>query len=472
LTGLTGSGDFGTIARVISFGKWHANVAVPSSVQRVASAFLAARSRTHIILILSGFILLRVFLSLRSGIIPQGDGLREGVLLGQFLQGQLTVNQLVDNVGGFLRTRSTQLLYPLLISPQPIIGWSVETHLLVLNTILGSVLVAASYRVAVRLNGQTYAVLVALLTCSMTGPYWIARFGLVDNLLYAALPLFGLSVIGWLGDRTLKSFAFMSLGTGVLALSRPEGLLVIACVTQVFVWKFLRRYFSRRAVTGVLLLSVATAASGAILIVRSSPLLHRSLLSNGTVSMGLAESAFTLFNQRTQDGSSESDRVFARYSAILDAALERSRLARERAAAQGEKPPPPISEDFRNLAYQMSTEALAAITAHPLHYLLKIPMRGLALLFPWTYQPWSAAHLLYEAVYTLFLAIGFVLLIRRGVPDTPILVLSVIPLSILFFLSAYGIDNDLKHRNGVLVGLNLIAPLGYFLSSRPAAQAL
>jgi hypothetical protein len=244
------------------------------------------------------------------------------------------------------------------------------------------------------------------------------------------------------------------------------------CVTQVFVWKFLRRYFSRRAVTGVLLLSVATAASGAILIVRSSPLLHRSLLSNGTVSMGLAESAFTLFNQRTQDGSSESDRVFARYSAILDAALERSRLARERAAAQGEKPPPPISEDFRNLAYQMSTEALAAITAHPLHYLLKIPMRGLALLFPWTYQPWSAAHLLYEAVYTLFLAIGFVLLIRRGVPDTPILVLSVIPLSILFFLSAYGIDNDLKHRNGVLVGLNLIAPLGYFLSSRPAAQAL
>jgi hypothetical protein len=44
------------------------------------------------------------------------------------------------------------------------------------------------------------------------------------------------------------------------------------------------------------------------------------------------------------------------------------------------------------------------------------------------------------------------------------------PLAIWLFLSAYLIDNDLKHRNGVLVALNLVAPLGYAERRRHADE--
>ena len=119
------------------------------------------------------------------------------------------------------------------------------------------------------------------------------------------------------------------------------------------------------------------------------------------------------------------------------------------------------------LSYLVSIDSLEVIRSNPLWYLLKIPIRSLALLFPWTYLPWSLPHVLYEAVYTIFIAIGIVLLMRRGTFQMPLFVLLVICLSIWFFVSAYGIDNDLRYRNGMLVGLNLIAPLGYFLASHP-----
>ena len=385
-------------------------------------------------------------------------------MLGRFWLGELTFEQLLGPDGGFgvfLRNRSSQLLYPLLISSQPIIGWALETHVLVLNTILGSILVIASYGVGLRLHGKSYAVLVSLLTCSLTPLYWIARLGLVDNLFYAALPVFALTVITWLGNHTVKNLALMILGTGALVLSRPESLLVIGFVVQVFVWTFLRRYFSRRTVAAALLLSVATAAIGTILFVRSSPTFQTRLLSISSVSWGLVLSAETLFNREQK----EFDRVTTKYGAIQNA--EQLRLYPENFIRPGKTEPYLVSRDF-NLSYRMSTDAIAIIKARPLWYLLKIPLRGLALLFPWTYQLWSRPHILYEAVYTIFLMTGFVLLVRRGTPDTSLLVLVVIPLSIWCFLSMFGIDNDLKHRNGILIGLNLIAPLGYFL--KPQAK--
>lgn len=368
-------------------------------------------------------------------------------MLGRFWLGELTFKQLVDpggSVGVFLRDRSSQLLYPLLLSSQQIIGWDLRTHVLVLNTILGSILVIASYSVALRLHGKSYAVLVALLMCSLTALYWIARMVLVDNLFYAVLPLFALSVITWLRNKTVKSLALMILGTGALALTRPESFIVIGFVAQVFVWKFLRRYFSRRAVAAALLISFATAAIGTILFVRSSPSLQKTLLSTVNVSWGLALSAETLFNR----GQREFDQLLKKAGAI-QAAESLSGL---------------------DVAYRMSIAAIEVIKAHPLWYLLKIPLRGFALLFPWTYQLWSGPHILYEAVYTIFLMTGFVLLVRRGTTDTSLLVMAAIPLSILCFLSVYGIDNDLKHRNGILVGLNLIAPLGYFLKPQGKKQ--
>ena len=116
--------------------------------------------------------------------------------------------------------------------------------------------------------------------------------------------------------------------------------------------------------------------------------------------------------------------------------------------------------------YLQSTDAIEVIRSNPAGYLLKIPIRGLALLFPWTYQPRSLPHVLYEAVYTIFIATGLVLLMRRGSLPISRLVLVAIPLSIWLFLIVYGIDNDLKNRNGIFVGLNQIAPLGFFLAPR------
>jgi len=150
-------------------------------------------------------------------------------------------------------------------------------------------------------------------------------------------------------------------------------------------------------------------------------------------------SAATLFNRGQREGERELDRLSSQFDLQMDPSQ-----------------------------YQRSLDGIKVIKANPVWYFLKIPLRGLALLFPWTYQLWSRPHIVYEAMYTIFLTTGFVLLVRRGTPATPLLVLVAIPLSILCFLSVYGIDNDLKHRNGVLVGLNLIAPLGYFL--KPQAK--
>ena len=155
-------------------------------------------------------------------------------------------------------------------------------------------------------------------------------------------------------------------------------------------------------------------------------------------------SSQTLLNK----GGAEFDRLQSSYSRLVGDA-----------SFQG------LSTD--ELSYVMSSEAIPVIQSNPLWYVMKIPIRGLALLFPWTYQPWSLPHVLYEAAYTIFLFIGLILLIRRGGFQVQQLVLLAIPFTIWLFLSSYGIDNDLRYRNGMLVGLNLIAPLGYFLASHP-----
>tara|TARA_Y100000031_G_scaffold55141_1_gene62760 strand:+ start:2034 stop:3323 length:1290 start_codon:yes stop_codon:yes gene_type:complete len=416
--------------------------------QRARLRILAASSLTHLVGILSVFVPLRVYLSLKHGIVPEGDGVVEtGIALGQVWRGDLTFEQFTaDGIAAtFLTERSTQLLYPFLISFQQLIGWSIETHLLALNTLLGVLLVVASYLVALRVHDRCYALLVALLMCSLTPLYWIARFGIVDNLFYAMLPVFALFVIGWLRHKSGKQLVLVVLAGVALAFTRPEAMLVILFVMLVFIWNALGRYLSPRAATGVLLLSVTTAAAGAVVVVGSRPSLQRQLLSRSHVAWGLVMSANTLLNR----GTVEYNRVQDRYVEVL---------AEERLVGD-------------ELAYRMSTDALAVIKNNPWWYVLKIPLRGLALLFPWTYQPWSLPHVLYEAVYTIFLTGGLLLLIRRARADMRLLVLAAIPLAIWTFLSAYGIDNDLKHRNGILVGLNLVAPLGYFLTPRARSRA-
>lgn len=419
-------------------------------IRRLGSAFLAASSRTQVLSLLSGFIAVRVLLSLKHGMTPEGDGLAAGIEMGRFWLGQIPFSELVhpnSYAGVFLRHRSTQLLFPLLVSLQPIIGWDVRTHLLILNTMLGAILLVASYAVACRLQGKSYAVLVSLLMCSLTPLYWIARFGLVDNVFYAAIPVFALSVIAWLRDKTVKNVTLLILATGAFLLTRPESAFAVGLAVLILAWTFLAERWSRRVATLSLLLVCSTAALGAIVAVASSPSLQKRILSTGNVSVALVWSAESLFN-RGQEGSgaSEFDLVFKKYESVgtID-------------------PLKPF--DYEQLSYERSMAAIAVIKARPFWFVFKMPLRALALMFPWTYQPWSLPHKLFEAVYTLFLMGGLVLAIRRGTFDVPSLVVLAIPLGILCLLSMTGIDNDLKHRNGVLIGLNLIAPLGYFLKS-------
>ena len=481
-----------------------------SWIQRVASRFLARSHVTHVVSILLVFVPLRVFVSLRGGIVPRGDGVVvAGVQLGRVWLGETTLEQVFSGGGVpavFLRERMTQLFYPLLISLQGPIGWSIETHLFVLNTLLGVCLIVGSYYTALRLGNKAYAFLAAFLMCSLTPLYWIARFGIVDNLFYAMIPLFGLSVINWYQKKTRGSLTLMLFGFIAFAFTRPEALLAVLAVASVLAWDFLRRYWSRRVLLGGAFLALGTVCVAAILVLNSAPVLmlpvtfqdrddaaivinasdfdpaihvratsptdpklpktlpicqtrgtdrcgvppsfQGALLSRSHMAIGLSMSSQTLLNPQAPWPTGEKDRLEVRYGKLMGNGLF-----------------PGLSSQENN--YLQSTDAIAVIRSNPLWYLLKIPIRGLALLFPWTYQPWSLRHVLYEAVYTIFIITGLVLLMRRGSPSISRLVLIAIPLSIWLFLSVYGIDNDLKNRNGMLVGLNLIAPLGYFLASRP-----
>ncbi len=471
-----------------------------SWIQRVASRFLASSHVTHVVSILLVFVPLRVFVSLRGGIVPRGDGVVvAGVQLGRVWLGETTLEQVFSGASVpavFLRERMTQLLYPLVLSLQGPIGWSLETHLLVLNTLLGVCLIVGSYYTALRLGDKAYALLVAILMCSLTSLYWVARFGIVDTLFYAMIPLFGLSVINWYQERTRKSLTLMLFGFVAFALTRPEALLAVLAVASVLAWDFLRRYWSRRLLLGGAFLALGTVCAVAIVALNSAPVLmmpvifqdrddaailinasdfdpaihvrasspevrqllcltretdkcgvppsfQGALLSTMHISLGLMTSSQTFLNPPAPWPTGELDRQQERYDAKLLA----------------------LTDD--ELSYLVSIDSLEVIRSNPLWYLLKIPIRSLALLFPWTYLPWSLPHVLYEAVYTIFIAIGIVLLMRRGTFQMPLFVLLVICLSIWFFVSAYGIDNDLRYRNGMLVGLNLIAPLGYFLASHP-----
>ena len=420
---------------------------LPLSLRRAVATFLAASSVVHLSLILCGFVALRVFMALRDGIVVEGDGAPEaGAALGLLWTGELTFGELLSGpAGGFVQQRSSQLLYPLLISFHRPLGLDVSTYLLLLNTTLGVILIVASYFVGVRLLGKSYGVLVALLMCSLTGPYWIARFAVVDNAFYAIVPLAALSALNWDRQRTGGSAVLMAVGFGSLAMTRPESMLIILSVIVVLAWSFARRSFSRRTVATVLVLSLAIAAAGSLSLIRASPSMERSILSNFHIAWGLSGSANTLLNR----GGAEFDALFARYLAQTP-------------------------QNLREWHYRIATEALATIRDNPLSYVVKIPLRGAALMFPWTYQPWSVPHVLYEAIYTIFIAGGLILLIRQGDLPLSLVLLLAIPLSIWLFLSAYLIDNDLKHRNGMLVAMNLIAPAGYFLHRRswsePAAH--
>ena len=303
----------------------------------------------------------------------------------------------------------------------------------------------ASYVFALRLRGQVYAVVVALLMCSLTAPYWIARWAVVDNLFYAVLPLFALAILGWLKSRSLKTSLLLALAVIALALTRPESLLAIASVLLIFLWGFLRRYGSPRVLATGLVLCALTVLAGGAVVIGSSPDLQKRLLSKAHISWGLAMSANTLLNR----GGSEFDAIQNKYAQIGYVGH-----------LEGQE------QDYR-----MGRDAVEAIKAHPVWFVVKIPLRALALLFPWTYQPWSVQHRVYEALYTIFISGGLVLLARRYRPQAAPFALIAIPLAIWLFLGVYGIDNDLKHRNGLLVALNLIAPLGYFLEPRTRQEA-
>ncbi len=407
------------------------------------------RDLAPLILILCVFIPLRVFLIWKHGVTVAGDGAPEaGQALGQFWLGHIPFAELASDssVRAFLMGRRSQLLYPVLISFQGPIGWSIEFHILVLNTMLGAILVIASYFTALRLRGKPYAVLVALLMCSVTGLYWIQRYAVVDNLFHAMLPVVALAVLGWQSHKSFKTLVLMILAFVGFALTRPESMVVILAVLIVFFWNVLRGFFSRRVCGTVLLLSTVAVTGGTIVVVGSSPALQERLLSQPHIGWGLGMSANTFLNR----GTTEFDALQSRYADLLKV-LDSTYVGQL---------------SLEDHATMMGRDAIVVIRANPLWFLLKIPLRALAFLFPWTYQPWSLPHRAYEALYTLFVAGGLVLLIRRARPNAPVLALAAIPLAIWLFLSVYGIDNDLKHRNGLLVALNLIAPLGYFLDPR------
>ncbi|MDP7305522.1 MAG: hypothetical protein QGG09_20595, partial [Pirellulaceae bacterium] len=373
------------------------------------------------------FVPLRVFVSLRGGIVPSGDGVVvTGVELGRVWLGETTLGQLFSDGGVptvFLSERMTQLFYPLLISLQGPIGWSIETHLFVLNTLLGVCLIVGSYYTALRLGNKAYAFLAAFLMCSLTPLYWIARFGIVDNLFYAMIPLFGLSVINWYQKKTRRSLTLMLFGFIAFAFTRPEALLAVLAVTSVLAWDFLRRYWSRRVLLGGAFLALGTVCAAAILVLNSAPVLmlpvtfqdrddaaivinasdfdpaihvrasspevrellcwtretdkcgvppsfQGVLLSRSHMAIGLSMSSRTLLNPQAPWPTGEKDRLEVLYGKLMGNGL-----------FQG------LSSQENN--YLQSTDAIAIIRSNPLWYLLKIPIRGLALLFPWTYQPWS-----------------------------------------------------------------------------------
>ena len=400
--------------------------------------------------------------SLRWGITTDGDGAAElGVVLGRYWIGDTTLGLLTETggiitVNAFLADRGTQLLYPLLISLQGPIGWSLETHILVLNTFLGATMVTGSYYVGLRLSGKTYAVLVALLSCSLTPLYGISRAAVVDNLFYAMLPLVLLTLINWLKHRTSTHLLLMT-GTFVLLLStRPESAIVLLMVLAVVTWDFLCNRFSlRTAIASVTVVAVLTTIGGLVILNSSSnstldcrlgqtrslgPRCTHPIFSRAHLAWGLSASSQTLLNV----GGTELDRLLYHYDDLLRAEQLQS----------------------EEVTWVMSLDAIDVIAQNPLQHFAKMPLRALAFLFPWTYQPWSLRHVGYEAVYTLFLVGGMLLLLRHGWKRLIVRATLAIPLSILLFLSAYGIDNDLKHRNGIFVALHLIAPLGYFLPSR------
>ena len=113
-----------------------------------------------------------------------------------------------------------------------------------------------------------------------------------------------------------------------------------------------------------------------------------------------------------------------------------------------------------------SVVKMAIIRANPVGYVLKIPVRAVAFLYSWAYQPWSLPHRAYDAAFTVFLTLGAVLLIRRRPHDLMVRALLALPVGIWLFLSAYGMDNDLKHRNGIIVAMILVAPFGYFAGAQ------
>lgn len=406
--------------------------------RRLASRFAGAGSLVHLALVVGGFVTLRVILALRNGIVVAGDNAAQaGSEIGEFWIGALSFDQLVHGGGYaplFLSQRSSQLLYPLLISLHRPLGLDLATHVLIVNTALGATLVTAAYLVGLRLHGKGYALLVALLTCGVTGLYWIGRFALVDNVFYALIPLLALSILHWNRRRTLASAAVMIAGLAALVLTRPESIFVVLFVGLVVAWHQARRSYSRNAVLACLVAGLTAAAMGTVAVIAASPSMQNVLWTRAHVAWGLAGSAHTLLNR----DSSEFDALLARYTA-------------------GQYPGPD------NMHYRMSMDAIETIRSNPAWYVAKIPIRGVAIMFPWTYQNWSLRHVLYEAVYTIFVTTGLVLLFRRRPLGLPVSMLVAIPLAIWVFLSAYLIDNDLKHRNGILVALNLIAPLGYFV---------
>jgi len=433
---------------------------VLARVRQSAAPIVSMSRAVHLLLLLIPFVLFRVWLSLRAGIILDGDGAAQvGELLGRYWTGEATWEQ-ITGTGGvvnlFLADRGTQLLYPLLISLQGPIGWSLETHILVLNTFLGATMVTGSYYVGLRLSGKTYAVLVTLLSCSLTPLYGISRWAVVDNLFYAMLPLVLLTLINWLKHRTSTHLLLMT-GTFVLLLStRPESAIVLLMVLAVVTWNFLCNRFSlRTAIASVTVVVVLTTIGGLVILNSSSnstldcrlgqtrslgPRCTHPIFSRAHLAWGLSASSQTLLNV----GGTELDRLLYHYDDLLRA----EQLGRE------------------EVTWVMSLDAIDVISQNPLQHFAKMPLRALAFLFPWTYQPWSLRHVGYEAVYTLFLVGGMLLLLRHGWKRLIVRATLAIPLSILLFLSAYGIDNDLKHRNGIFVALHLIAPLGYFLPSR------
>ncbi len=338
-----------------------------------------------------------------------------------------------------LRYRPTQLLYPILLSPIHLFHLKEQKYVYLLHSALTLGTLVFVYLSGKRLHSKAAGLLAALLIANHNDMVFWFVWMFTEYLYYFLISLFVYLVICVFQSFSLKKFLGLTAYFVLLFGTKPEAIapffpvfltgVYLILLSKNFTPKKARNYIASSLVIGAALFFVTLGVSNGF---------RHKVFSHLHIAHGL------WLSTHTGEKLNEAEQGVA-YTALSQWVENKSFVT------------------LQDMQEAMSYEGIRLIQQDPVKHLKHIGNRFLATLYTWKFSSgWSKEMKLNDAIYTLFITSGSLLLVLLySMNRLEVKVLFSSTFCMLLFVAIYHLDGDYKFRLPIHILLTILGVAGW-----------